>query len=65
MTRTARHGHQVAYNAQTVVDGKHKLVVACELTNDGNDQCQLHVTPVEGAGVATPSSRRLKNPSRL
>jgi transposase len=48
LMRTARHGHQVAYNAQTVVDGKHKLVVACDLTNDGNDQCQLHPMAVAG-----------------
>ena len=46
--RTARHGHQVAYNAQTVVDAEHKLVVAFELTNDGNDQRQLHPMAVAG-----------------
>ena len=48
LMRTARHGHQVAYNAQTVVDAEHKLVVAFELTNDGNDQCQLHPMAVAG-----------------
>jgi transposase len=36
------HGHQVAYNAQIAVDAKHKLIAAFELTNDGNDQQQLH-----------------------
>lgn len=41
LMRTARHGHQVAYNAQSVVDARHKLVVAFELTSDGNDQNQL------------------------
>ncbi|HEX5959530.1 MAG TPA: IS1182 family transposase [Hyphomicrobiaceae bacterium] len=41
LMRTARHGHQVAYNAQSVVDARHKLIVAFELTNDGNDQGQL------------------------
>lgn len=48
LMRTARHGHQVAYNAQTVVDAEHKLVVAFELTNDGNDQCQLHPMALAG-----------------
>src|SRR5260221_9069100 len=36
------HGHTVAYNAQSVVDAKHKLIVAFELTNNGNDYQQLH-----------------------
>src|SRR6266702_2421583 len=44
------HGHQVAYNAQTVVDAKHKLIVAFDLTNEGNDQQQLH--PMAAAGKA-------------
>jgi transposase len=48
LMRTARHGHQVAYNAQTVVDAENKLVVAFDLTNDGNDQCQLHPMAVAG-----------------
>lgn len=42
------HGHQVAYNAQTVVDAKHDLIVAFELTNEGNDYRQLH--PMARAG---------------
>lgn len=42
------HGHQVAYNAQTVVDAKHKLIVAFDLTNEGNDQRQLHPMAVQG-----------------
>lgn len=41
LMRTARHGHQVAYNAQTAVDGRHGLIAAFALTNEGNDQCQL------------------------
>jgi transposase len=41
LMRTA-HGHAVAYNAQTVVDAKHKLIVAFDLTNEGNDLQQLH-----------------------
>jgi len=42
LMRTPHHGHQVAYNAQSAVDAKHKLIVAFELTNDGNDTQQLH-----------------------
>lgn len=41
LMRIARHGHQVAYNAQTAVDAKHGLIAAFELTSDCNDQCQL------------------------
>lgn len=42
------HGHAVAYNAQTAVDAKHKLIVAFELTNEGNDYRQLHPMAVQG-----------------
>lgn len=41
LMRTARHGHQVAYNVQTAVDAKHGLIVVFEVTSDGNDQQQL------------------------
>lgn len=41
LMKTARHGHQVAYNAQTAVDGQHGLIVAFDLTNDCNDFNQL------------------------
>jgi len=41
LMKTARHGHQVAYNAQTAVDGRHGLIAAFDLTNDGNDFGQL------------------------
>jgi transposase len=41
LMKTARHGHQVCYNAQTAVDGKHGLIAAFELTNAGNDLAQL------------------------
>jgi hypothetical protein len=41
LMKTARHGYQVAYNAQTAVDAKHGLIVTFELTNDCNDECQL------------------------
>jgi transposase len=42
------HGHAVAYNAQIAVDAKHKLIVAFELTNEGNDYRQLHPMAVQG-----------------
>src|SRR5258708_2325841 len=42
------HGHQVAYNAQAVVDAEHKLIVAFDLTNEGNDLQQLHPMAVQG-----------------
>src|SRR5262245_61163486 len=42
------HGHQVAYNAQIAVDAEHKLIVAFDLVNDGNDQQQLHPMAVQG-----------------
>lgn len=42
LMRTPNHGHQVAYNAQSAVDAKHKLIVAFELTNEGNDTQQLY-----------------------
>lgn len=41
------HGHAVAYNAQTAVDAKNKLIVAFDLTNEGNDYRQLHPTAVQ------------------
>jgi transposase len=42
------HGHAVAYNAQTAVDAKHKLIAAFDLTNEGNDYRQLHPMAVQG-----------------
>lgn len=42
MMKTAR-GSEVSYNLQTVVDSKHKLIVAYEVTNEGNDLGQLAV----------------------
>src|SRR5882757_6277647 len=42
------HGHAVAYNAQIAVDAEHKLIVAFDLTNEGNDYRQLHPMAVQG-----------------
>lgn len=38
---TTSRGSEVCYNVQTVVDSKHKLIAAYEVTNDGNDLGQL------------------------
>jgi transposase len=48
LMRTAGHGHQVAYNAQTAVDAKHGLIAAFELTNHGNDHQLLLPMAVGG-----------------
>jgi hypothetical protein len=42
------HGHAVAYNAQIAVDAEHKLIVAFELTNEGNDYRQLYPMAAQG-----------------
>ena len=47
LMRTPR-GHAVAYNAQIAVDARHKLIVAFDLTNEGNDYRQLHPMAVQG-----------------
>jgi transposase len=47
LMRTPR-GYAVAYNAQTVVDAEHKLIVAFDLTNEGNDLQQLHPMAKQG-----------------
>lgn len=36
------HGHTVSYNVQIAVDSAHKLIVAHEVTNEGNDHRQLY-----------------------
>ena len=40
LMKTAK-GSEVSYNVQTVVDSKHKLIAAYEVTNEGNDLGQL------------------------
>jgi transposase len=42
LMKTAQ-GSEVSYNVQTVVDSKHKLIVAYEVTNERNDLGQLAV----------------------
>jgi transposase len=42
LMKTAK-GSEVSYNVQTVVDSKHKLIVAYEVTNERNDLGQLAV----------------------
>lgn len=48
LMRTAHHGHQVSYNAQIAVDDEHRLIVAFDLVNEGNDHRQLHPMAVAG-----------------
>jgi transposase len=53
----SKRGQAVAgYNVQIAVDDKHKLIVASEVVNDGNDTGQLHAMAVaakENLGVET------------
>ena len=53
----SKNGQAVAgYNVQIAVDSKHKLIVASEVVNDGNDTGQLHTMAVaakEALGVET------------
>lgn len=53
----SKNGQVVAgYNVQIAVDSEHKLIVASEVVNDGNDSGQLHATAVaakEALGVET------------
>jgi transposase len=53
----AKSGQRIAgYNVQIAVDGKHKLIVASAVVNDGNDSGQLHAmakAAKEALGVET------------
>ena len=44
-------GKDVCYNVQTVVDSKHKLIAAYEVTNEGNDLGQLANMAKQGKEV--------------
>jgi hypothetical protein len=48
LMRTSYHGFEVAYNAQMVVDVRHKLIAAFDLTNEGNDSGQLYPIAAQG-----------------
>jgi len=41
LMRKAGGGHAVSYNVQTAVDAKNKLIANHDVTNEGNDHCQL------------------------
>jgi transposase len=56
LMRTARHGYQVAYNAQTAVDAKHNLIVAFDLVTDGNDAQQLYPMALAGQQAVAAST---------
>ena len=44
LMRQAGGGKAVSYNVQTAVDGKHKLIVSHEVTQEGNDHRALYPT---------------------
>ncbi|SEA70147.1 IS1182 family transposase [Nitrosospira multiformis] len=48
LMRMGDQGFEVAYNAQVAVDARHKLIVAFDLTNEGNDSRQLHPMATQG-----------------
>jgi transposase len=48
LMRMGDQGFEVAYNAQMAVDAMHKLIVAFDLTNEGNESRQLHPMATQG-----------------
>jgi hypothetical protein len=44
-------GTEVCYNVQTAVDSKHKLILACEVTNDTSDRDWLSPMALEAKAV--------------
>jgi transposase len=58
MVSHAKGSGLVGYNVQTVVDAKHHLIVAHEVTNIGNDRAQLH--PMAQAAKEAMGKNKLK-----
>ena len=46
-----RNGMNICYNAQTAVDGQHKLIVVVEVTNEPTDQNQLSAVAIKAKEV--------------
>src|ERR1019366_10528559 len=61
----SKNGQSVAgYNVQIAVDAEHKLIVACEAVNDGNDTGQLHaMAQAACAAVVRTSCRQWRVPA--
>jgi transposase len=51
MKRGKGRGTEVCYNVQTAVDSKHKLIVACEVTNDPGDRDWLSPMALQAKDV--------------
>jgi transposase len=51
MKRGKGRGTEVCYNVQTAVDSKHKLIVACEVTNDPGDRDWLSPMALQAKNV--------------
>jgi transposase len=46
-----RNGMNICYNAQTAVDGQHKLIVVMDVTNEPTDQNQLSAVAIKAKEV--------------